>query len=197
MVRRLGALVLLAATMCGAGLAQEVTLDRTPLSRAQVLALMSSMGVQQNIDASLTAMQGKIKAAARASFLKRNPSADAATLKKLDAVFDTTPLFSFDAISEPLIAVYQKNLGAADVQAAIDFYTSDAGKRMLAKLAVIQRETNEGGGKLVQQKLAAYSEELERKLTAFRSELEKQKPLSEDGSKASDDKRKTPDERSR
>ena len=41
---------------------------------------------------------------------------------------------------------------------------SDAGKRLLEKVPVIIREANESGGQLVQQKLEAYSEELERKL---------------------------------
>ena len=67
---------------------------------------------------------------------KKNPDADAATLKKLDDVFDSTPLFGFEAISETLVAAYQKNLSAADVQAGIDFYTSEAGKRLLEKVPV-------------------------------------------------------------
>ena len=79
------------------------------------------------MDASLKSAQNKIKNAARASFQKKYPEADAATLKKLDEVFDSTPLFGFDTISEPLVAAYQKNLSAADVQAGIDFYSSDAG----------------------------------------------------------------------
>ncbi len=62
MIRRLGVLVLLVAAMCGVGLAQQVALDSTPPSRAQVLKLMSAMGVQQSVDASLKNTQDKIKA---------------------------------------------------------------------------------------------------------------------------------------
>jgi hypothetical protein len=192
MARRLGWLILLLALLCGMGLAQGVVLDSTPPSRAQVLSLMSAMGVQQSVDTGLRNTQHKIKLAARNSFLKKNPDADAETLKKLDAVFDTTPLFSFDEISEPVIAVYQKHLSASDVQAGIDFYTSDAGKRMLAQLPVISRETNESGGLLVQSKLKAYSEEINRKLEAFQSEVDKQKPPAAN-SKAADEKSKTDD----
>lgn len=195
MVGRLAGLVALIAMLCGAG-AGQVALDPMPPSRAQVLQLMSAMGVKQNIDASLKNTQGKLKASAHASFVKKNPDADAATLKKLDAVFDTTPLFSFEEISEPLIAVYQKNLSAEDVQAGIDFYTSDAGKRLLAKLPVIQRDTNESAGKLVQQKLMEYSDELTRKLEAFQEEVSKQKPPA-DKDKAADEKSKSTDEKSK
>jgi hypothetical protein len=199
MVHRLGVLVLLFTMMCGVGLAQAqaVALDSTPPSRAQVLKLMSAMGVQENVDASLKGTQNKIKTSARNAFQKKNPNADAETLKKLDAVFDSTPLFSFEAISETLIPVYQKNLSASDVQAGIDFYDSEAGKRLLEKVPVIIRESNESGGKLVQQKLQAYSAELERKLEAFQAEVDKQRPPAADKSKSAEDKPKTTDEKSK
>src|ERR1700680_256881 len=112
MIRRLGVLVLLFTTMCGVGLAQGVALDSTPPSRAQVLTLIAAMGVQENVNNSLKSTQNKIKVAARTSFLKKNPEADADTLKKLDNVFDSTPLFGFEGLSETLIPVYQKNLNA-------------------------------------------------------------------------------------
>jgi uncharacterized protein len=197
MIRRLGLLVLLFTTMCGVVLAQAVALDATPPSRAQILKLMSAMGVQENVNSSLNGTQNKIKLAARASFLKKNPDADAATLKKLDNAFDSTPLFDFEGISETLIPVYEKNLRATDVQAGIDFYSSEAGKRLLGKMPVIIRESNESGGQLVQQKLKAYSEELERKLDAFQSDVDKQKPAAAEKPKAADDNSKPTDQKSK
>ncbi len=199
MVLRFGVLALLMATTCGAGLAQGVALDSTPPSRAQVLQLMAAMEIQQRIDAALQSTQNKVKVTARAEFEKKNPGADAATLKKLDEIFDSTPLFNFADITEAVIPAYQKHLIAADVQAAIDFYSSDAGKRLLENLPVITRESNQSGGQLVQQKLQAYSEELERKLTAFEAELEKQKPPAQPstGDKPKADNTKTTDEKSK
>ena len=190
MIRRLAVLVLLFTTMCGMALAQAVTLDSTPPSRAQVLKLMSAMGIQQSVDASLKNMQSKIRVAARASFQKKYPDADDATLKKLDEVFDGTELFGFEALSEPLVAAYQKNLSASDVQAGIDFYGSDAGQRLLEKVPMIIREASESGGPLVQKKLAAYSEELERKLANFQAEMDQQKPAA-DKPNAADSNSKT------
>ena len=190
---RLGVLALLVPMMGGAGLAQAVTLDATPPSRAQVLTLMSAMTIRQNVEGSLQGTQNKIKLAARTSFLKKNPNADEATLKKLDAVFDSTKMFTFDEISESLIPAYQKNLSASDVQAGIDFYSSDAGKRLLEKLPVILRESNESGGQLVQQKLKAYSDEVGRKLAAFQADVDKTKPAGAEKSKTADDKSKTDD----
>ncbi len=133
-MRRVGWLVLLTVAMLGAGVGQQAAKESTEPTRAQVLQLMSAMGVQQNIDSSLQTAQNKLKTAARASFLKQHPEADAATMKKLDEVFDSAPIFSFEALSESLIPAYQKNLSAADVQAGIDFYSSEAGKRLLEKL---------------------------------------------------------------
>jgi hypothetical protein len=197
MSRRIGVLVLLFTLMCGMGLAQGAALDSTPPSRAQVLKLMSAMGVQEGVDRSLKSAQEKIKLAARSSFQKKNPDADAATLKKLDAVFDTTPIFSFEGISEMLIPVYQKNLSASDVQAGIDFYSSEAGKRLLENLPKVIRESNESGGPVVQQKMKAYSEALKSKLEAIQSEVNKQTPPAAQRSKASDDKAKTTDQKSK
>ena len=70
MIRRVGGLVLLTAAMWGAALGQ-VALESTPPSRAQVLKLMSAMGVQENIDTSLQKMQNKLKQAAHDSFQLR------------------------------------------------------------------------------------------------------------------------------
>jgi hypothetical protein len=141
-------------------------------------------------------MQNKIRVAARASFQKKYPDADDATMQKLDEVFNSTQLFGFEALSEPLVAAYQKNLSAPDVQAGIDFYSSDAGQRLLEKVPLIIREASENGGKQVQLKLAAYSEELERKLAAFQSEVDNQKPAA-DKPNAADNKSKTTDEKSK
>lgn len=178
------------------GAAQPVAPESTPPSREQVLKLMSAMDVQQSVDASLRATQENVKEAARASFKKKNPDADAATLKKLDEVFDGTPLFTFVDIAEAIVPAYQKNLSAGDVQAGIEFYGSEAGKRLLEKIPAILREANESGGKLVQAKLEGYSEELERKLEAFQSQLNPPKPPEAPQSKPSDDSSKTTDHRS-
>lgn len=198
MIRRVGWLVLLTAAMWGVGLGEESTPASTQPTGTQVLQLMSAMGVQQEIDSALQSTQNTMKQSARIAFLKKHPDADAETLKKLDEVFDSTQLFNFEAVSESLIPAYQRNLTAADVQAGIDFYTSEAGKRLLAKLPKVIHEANEGGGQLVQQKLEAYSEELQRKLEAFEAELNKpkvpEKSTAVDKPKtAADDKPKTDD----
>lgn len=186
MVRRLVALVLLLTSMCAVGLAQGVALDPTPPSRAQVLALMTAMGVRQGVENSLKNAQDKVKASARAAYQKKYPDADEASLKKLDAVFDTTPLFGFEEISETLVGVYQKNLSAEDVQTAIEFYNSEAGKRLLEKLPVIVRQSNERSKALVQEKLEEYSDEIARKLEAFQQDVEQKKPASAGKPKAND-----------
>jgi len=201
MVRRLGVLALLFTMMCGAAMAQGATqsiaLDPTPPSRAQVLTFMTAMGIQQNVDTALKNAQDKVKAAARASYKKNNPDADAASLKKLDEVFDSTPLFGFAEISETIVSVYQKNLSASDVQAGIDFYSSEAGKRLLQKIPMILRQTNESSQQIVQQKLAAYGDEIARKLEAFQSQMEKEKPAPTAKPKDADNDSKATEQKSK
>jgi hypothetical protein len=83
MVRRLVALVVLFASTCVVGQAQ-VTLDPTPPSRAQVLSLLTAMGIRQSVETSLKAAQDRVKASARAAYKKKNPDTDEASLKKLE-----------------------------------------------------------------------------------------------------------------
>lgn len=137
---------------------------------------MTAMGIRQNVDNSLRRAQDNVKASARAALKKKRPDASDADLKKLDAVFESTPLFGFEEISETLIEVYRKNLSAADVQAGIDFYSSEAGQRLVNKLPIIIREANDNSQQLVQQKLSAYADEIQRKLAAFQADFEKEHP---------------------
>lgn len=134
------------------------------------------MGIRQNVENSLHKAQLSIKTSARNALKKKRPDATVEDMKKLDAVFDTTPLFGFEDISEILIEVYQKNLSAADVQAGIDFYNSEAGQRLVGKLPAIIREANDSSQEMVQKKLSNYADSLQRKLEAFEVEFEKQHP---------------------
>lgn len=176
MVRHIGVLVLLVALASGAAVAQGLAMDPTPPSRAQVLALLTAMGIRENVESSLHRAQASVKASAHAALKKKHPEATADDLKKLDAIFDTTPLFGFEDISEILVEVYRKNLSAADVQAGIDFYTSEAGQRLVGKLPAIIREANDSSQQAVQQKLENYADSIQRKLTAFQAEYEKEHP---------------------
>ncbi|PSH05485.1 MAG: hypothetical protein CXZ00_02005 [Acidobacteria bacterium] len=197
MIRRMGVLVLLCTMTGGLGIAQQGAPDSTRPSREQVLKLMSVMGVRQNVNATLKNMQDQVKVSARTTFQINHPEVDLTTLKKLDAVFDSVKLFGFDEIEDTLIPVYQKHLSSADVQAGIDFYSSAAGKRLMEKMPLVVRESNESGGKLVQEKLKAYNEELARKGKALEAELEKQKPPKAEKPKAEDNKSGNTDDKSK
>ena len=170
MLRRLATLFVLMAVFTAALAAQSIQMDPTPPSRAQVLNLLTAMGIRETVENSLKNAQQRVKASAHAAYLKRNPKADAAMLKKLDDVFDSTPIFGFDDISETLVSVYQKNLDAADVQAGIDFYSSPAGQRLIHKVNSIISEANKASQELVQEKLQNSADTLTRKLLAFDQE---------------------------
>jgi hypothetical protein len=171
---RLLALALFCVIAFGSAVAQAGG-DAQP-TRAQVMQLMSAMGVQQAIDNSLQDAQRELKKAARESFQKQNPETDEAMLKRLDQVFDSTPGVSFNDVADAIVPVYQRNLSAGDVQAGIDFYSSPAGKRLLEKVPQILSQANEEGGKLVQAKMEAYSDALTSKLETFQAEANAKKP---------------------
>ncbi len=177
MIGRFGALILLCTMAHGAATAQTAAVgsNQQP-SREQVLKLMTAMGIEQSIDDSLRQAQLRLNDSARESFLKQNPGLDEAGKKKLDEVFTSTPFFKFEDIAETIIPVYQKNLRAADVQAGIDFYSSEPGKRLLEKVPEIMREANDQGGQLVQKKMDAYTDELQRKMEALQSQSHPSQP---------------------
>jgi len=148
-------------------------------SREQVLKLMSAMGVQQSVEEALHRSQDSIKDAARETFMKNTPGTiDEATQKKMNEILDSEPFFKFDDLIDVVIPIYQKNLSAADVQAGIEFYSSPPGKRLMEKVPDILREANEAGGKIAQQKMEKYAEQLDRKLQVLQAELQAKQPAS-------------------
>jgi hypothetical protein len=176
MIGRFGALILLCTMAYGAATAQAAPGSNQQPSREEVLKLMAAMGIQKSIDDSLHQSQLRLIDSARESFLKQNPGLDEAGKKKLDEVFTGTPFFKFEDIAEAVIPVYQKNLRAADVQAGIDFYSSEPGKRLLEKVPEIMREANDQGGQLVEKKMDAYTDELQRKMEALQNQLHPSQP---------------------
>jgi len=168
--------VVLCAALSGAAAAQAAS-DQP--SREQVLKLMSVMGVQQSVDEALHRSQNSIKDAARETFLKNTPGViDDATKKKMEEILENEPFFKVDELIDSVIPIYQKKLSAADVQAGIDFYSSPSGKRLMEKVPEILREANENGGKIAQQKMEKYAEQLDRKLQVLQAELKVHQPAS-------------------
>ncbi len=168
--------VVLCMALSGAATAQAAS-DQP--SREQVLKLMSAMGVQQSVEEALHRSQDSIKDAARETFMKNTPGTiDEATQKKMNEILDSEPFFKFDDLIDVVIPIYQKNLSAADVQAGIEFYSSPPGKRLMEKVPDILREANEAGGKIAQQKMEKYAEQLDRKLQVLQAELQAKQPAS-------------------
>ena len=173
MIRRLGVLVLADGGAVGRGTGAAGHAGSTPPSRAQVLKLMSAMGVQQSVDSSLQSAQNQLKLAARNAFLKKNPEADAATLKKLDEVFDSTQLFSFEDSFRGADSGVPEESERRGRAGGNRFLLLRGWKTAAGKVAGDhsrgQRERRTTGA----EKLEAYSEELERKLKAFQAELDR------------------------
>lgn len=180
MKNRLGTFLLsvvLCMALSGAATAQAAS-DQP--SREQVLKLMSAMGVQQSVEEALHRSQDSIKDAARETFMKNTPGTiDEATQKKMNEILDSEPFIKFDDLVDVVIPIYQKNLSAADVQAGIDFYSSPPGKRLMEKVPDILREANEAGGKIAQQKMEKYAEQLDRKLQVLQAEVQAKQPASQ------------------
>lgn len=193
MKSRLGTF-LLSAVLClamnGAAMAQAAG-DQP--SREQVLKLMTVMGVPQSVEEALHRSQIGIKDAARETFLKNTPGTlDDQTKKKLDEILDNEPFLKLDELIDSVVPIYQKNLSAADVQAGIDFYSSPSGKRLLEKVPDILRQANETAGKIAQEKMEKYAEQLDRKLQVLQAEVQAKQPASKPDSSGE----KKPDEKS-
>jgi hypothetical protein len=173
MTARLGTLMVLIASMIGAGLAQQAVSPPAPPTREQVQKLLEIVGVEQHLDAMLEKRQSKVREGARGCFRDMNPGADDATLKRLDAAFAATPPITSADVSEGLIAELQQRLSAEEVQAGIDFYGSGPGQSLTP---VILQHMRVSIGPVVEKKLQAYTSALNRTLMSFQKEMDRQKP---------------------
>jgi hypothetical protein len=172
---RLSVLVLGIASVSSALLAQSAAVPGPPPTREQVLKLISVMGLQTKVDAVLKVKQGKVMAGAHGCFVDMNPHASQETLEKLDAALAATPQVTFEDVADGLVSSAQRHLSAADVEAAIVFYSSEAGTRLRLQLPVILREANAGNAHVMMQKLRAYSDALNRTLVDFQNEMDQRK----------------------
>jgi len=173
---RLGVLLLGIALASGALLAQSGPAADEQPTREQVLKLISIMGLQEKVDAMLKGQQNKVMAGAHGCFVDMNPTADEATVARLDAALAATPRVTYEDVSDGVVRATQRRLSAADVEAAIAFYSTEAGERLRLHLPAILREANIHSTQIVKQKLQAYSDALNRTLMNFQNEMDQRRP---------------------
>jgi len=94
----------------------------------------------------------------------------------LTAALAATPRVTYEDVSDGVVAATQRHLSAADVEAAIAFYSTEAGERLRQHLPAILREANIHSTQIVKQKLQAYSDALNRTLMNFQNEMDQRKP---------------------
>jgi hypothetical protein len=67
-----------------------------------------------------------------------------------------------DEMTERVVAIYDRHFSKEDLQAALDFYRSAAGQRMVAELPAVMNESMAAGQEWGQQKAAEVADELRR-----------------------------------
>jgi hypothetical protein len=173
---RVVALLLALVSLCGVLAAQDGVAEAVPPTREQVQKLLQIVGIEHHLDTMLEQRQSKVREGARGCFRDMNPGADDATLKRLDAAFANTPLITSADFSDGLITELQRRLSAAEVQAGIDFYGSEAGRSLTQKMPVILQNLRVSIGPVVEKKLQAYTNALNRTLMDFQNEMNQRKP---------------------
>jgi hypothetical protein len=98
------------------------------------------------------------------------------TIQKLDASFDGAPAITFEDVAKPAIDLIQNKLSAREVQAGIDFYSSEAGKHLSAQMPAILLQARPSSEKMLSQKLKQYTEELNRRLKDFQGQYRQPEP---------------------
>jgi uncharacterized protein len=111
-------------------------------TQEQVLKLLDLLRVRESLQITLDAMKEQVRATAEQSLRESVPQPSAEQLKQLNAIVDGVfKELVLDDLFQDVVPVYQRHLSRADVEAAIAFYSSAAGKKIMREQPAMIRES--------------------------------------------------------
>jgi hypothetical protein len=143
-----GATLLLA---CGIASAQGLRVGAATVDPQKAAIIRQLMEVTGSTRLSQQVL-GRLLDAQKAS----NPDVDPEVWDRLAAKL------TMDEMTERVVAIYDRHFSKEDLQAALDFYRSAAGQRMVAELPAVMNESMAAGQEWGQQKAAEVADELRR-----------------------------------
>jgi uncharacterized protein len=123
--------------------ARPATATERP-TQEQVLKLLDLLRVRESLQITLDAMKEQVRTTAEQSLRESVPQPSAEQLKQLNAIVDGVfKELVLDDLFQDVVPVYQRHLSRADVEAAIAFYSSAAGKKIMREQPAMIRESME------------------------------------------------------
>jgi len=135
------------------GFAQENS-ESTKPSREQVVQFLDLMQAKQRMVQMIEGMKAAQKKGAEEAFKHLIPDAKADQIERVDALADETlrdmPL---DEMFDAMIPIYQRHLTSADLDAAVTFYHSPAGQKILKEQPAMVAEGMQAGQDIMLKRL--------------------------------------------
>jgi uncharacterized protein len=93
-----------------------------------------------------------------------------------DEVFRQMP---YDEMLDATAQIYQKHFTSSDVKGLIAFYQSEVGKKFLAEMPSLMQESMRAGGDIMQKRMPALIESIDKRTEQMMQELERSQSGSE------------------
>lgn len=141
-------LITLAFFICSgsfSSFAQQPVLPYDAPSKEDVMRYFELMHVREQTDLMMKAMMVQMRQNVATSVEKSEPNLSATEKKQMDSLItetysDIQKEFSTERMLEDIVPVYQRHLTRTDLQAAVDFYQSPAGQRLLKEMPAMSVE---------------------------------------------------------
>jgi hypothetical protein len=145
MKRALGGLLLVVMLM-GAAFAQDASAAGTAASREDVLRLLDLLQIKARMVQMLGGMKDGMRTGALTAFKQKVPNPTPDQISALNTMID--PIFQDFPINEmvdAMVPIYQKHLTKEDLDAAIAFYASPSGQKILREQPAMMSEAMKAG----------------------------------------------------
>ena len=147
----------------GAAFAQNAPTVGTPASRDDVLKLLDLLQVKARMVQMVGGMKDGMRRGALEAFKQKVPNPTQEQINLLNATID--PIFEdfpTDEMVDAVVTIYQKHLTKEDLDAAIAFYSSPAGKKILREQPAMMSEAMKSGQDIMAKRIP----ELTQRMTA-------------------------------
>jgi len=137
-------------------------------SKEDVMRFLDLMQVRSRMVQMMDGMKAAMKNGAEAGLKQQLPNPTPAQLEKADAladvVFKDMPI---DEMFNAIIPIYQRHLTKADLDAAIAFYSSPAGQRLLKEQPAMMTEGMQAGQDIMLKKIPDLTQRLNTEIAAL------------------------------
>jgi len=134
-------------------------------SKEDVMRFLDLMQAKSRMVQMMDGMKSGMKTGAEAGLKQQLPDATPEQLAKADLLADVVfKDFPIDEMFDALIPIYQRHLTKADLEAAIAFYSSPAGQRLLKEQPAMMAEGMQSGQDIMLKKIPDLTQRLNTKI---------------------------------